>query len=84
MNGFTKHWELFVKGFVLRRNSPLGRGFGTITSMRRLVRSLELASKGMAKRTWSLSARHEREKQRVPTKMVTVMRKPHSWGRRRA
>jgi hypothetical protein len=70
LNGFTKSWEPLVKGYTLRRNLPIGRGFGMIASKKKLERSLKPTSKKMEMRTWMLSIRQGRVKERVPR--VTV------------
>jgi hypothetical protein len=71
------------KGSVLGRNFQIGRGFGMIASRKRLGRSPKQASREVVMRTWPLSVRQEREKERVPTRRVTMRGKPHSRGRRR-
>ena len=54
-----------------------------ISSRKRLRRIPRLSTKEVAMRTWPLSARREREKERVLMTRVTVMGKPHNQGRRK-
>jgi hypothetical protein len=54
----------------------VGRGFGMITSRKRLNKILNPIGKNMERKTWPWSFRIRREKERVPR--VTVRGKPHS------
>jgi hypothetical protein len=72
-----------LSGFALGRNFQIGIGFGKIASRERLGRSPKMASKEVVMRTWPLSLRQEREKERVPIRRVIVRGQPYSWGRRR-
>jgi hypothetical protein len=44
-----------------------------IASRKRLERSLKATSREVVMRTWPLSVREGREKERVPTRRVTMM-----------
>jgi hypothetical protein len=81
-NGFTKYWEPFVKGICAPKKLPYWQRLWVITSRKRLERSPKQESMEVVMRTSSLSVRQEREKERVPTRRVTMRGKPHSQGRR--
>jgi hypothetical protein len=51
LNGFTKSWEPFFKWIVFGRRFQIGKGFGMITSRKRLGRSLKKARRNMERRT---------------------------------
>jgi len=65
---------------ALRKNSQIGRGFGTIVLRKRLEKSLKASSKEALMRTWPLSVRQGREKGRFPARRVIVMEVHHSQG----
>jgi len=69
------------RGYVLKKNLHIGRGFGMIASKKRLGRSLKQASKKMGRITWLWSFRTRREKERVPR--VTMRGQPYNQVRRR-
>jgi hypothetical protein len=54
-----------------------------IASRKRLGRSLRETSREVVMRTWLLSVRQRREKERVLARRVTMMEDHHSQGRRR-
>jgi hypothetical protein len=68
---------------VLGKIFQIGEGYGMIVSRKRLGRSLKSTSKEVVMRTWPLSVRQGREKERFPTRRVTMMEVHHKWGRRR-
>jgi hypothetical protein len=53
---------------MLEKISQIGRDFGMIASKKRLGRSLRAASKEVVKRTWLLSVRQARAKERISSK----------------
>jgi hypothetical protein len=83
LNGFSKSWEPFVKGICAREKLPSFEKLWDDFIRRRLGRSPRLAGREVVMRTWPLSVRQERAKERVPTRRVTVRGKPHNQGRRR-
>jgi hypothetical protein len=75
---FPIHGNHFSKDFVLEKISQIGRDFGMIASRKRLRKSLKEESRDIVKRTWPLSTRQGREKERVIVRRVTVMEDHHS------
>jgi hypothetical protein len=73
----------FSREFVPEKISQIARDFEMIASKKRLERSLRVASREVVKRTWLLSVRQGREKEKVLARRVTVMEDHHSRGRRR-
>jgi hypothetical protein len=68
-------WHLMVfpslgnhlsREFALGNISQIGRDFGMISSNKRLRRSLRETIKEVVMRTWLLSVRQRREKERLP------------------
>ena len=68
---------------ALEKIFQIDEGYGIIVSRKRLERSLKSASKEVVMRTWPLSVRQRREKERFPARRVTMMEVHHNWGRRR-
>jgi hypothetical protein len=80
---FPSHGNHFSKDFMLERISYIGRDFGMIKSRKRLRNSLKVSRRDVVKRTFPLSVRQGREKERVLVRRVTVMEDHHNQGRRR-
>jgi hypothetical protein len=60
--------------------SYIGRDFGMLSYRKRLGRSLREMSREEMMRTWILSIRQRREKERVLARRVIVMEEHHSQG----
>jgi len=80
---FPSHGNHLSRDFALGRISQIGRDFGMIASRRMLRRSQKQASRKVVMRAWLLLVRQGREKERVPSRRVTVMEGHHSRGGRR-
>ena len=71
------------RDFVLGNISRINIYFGMIASRKRLRKSLRETNKEVVMRTWLLSIRQEREKERVVERRVTMMKVHHNEARRR-
>jgi hypothetical protein len=63
---------------MLEKISQIGRYFGMIASRRRLERILRVARREVVMRTWLLSVRQRREKERVLARMVRMIEDHHN------
>jgi hypothetical protein len=78
---FPSHGNQLSGEFSLGNISQIGN-FWMIASKKRLGRSLRVARKEVVRRTWLLSVRKRREKERFLERRVTVMEDHHIQGRR--
>jgi hypothetical protein len=80
---FPSHGNHLSKEFVFEKIFQIGKDFGMITSRKIFGRSQRVANREVVKRTYLLSVRQGREKERVLARRVTLMENHPFQGRRR-